>query len=92
MCADLSGVTGGGGSACCPGVPSTGRLPVNAPCSLRIHPTDKQKGCGIPPSFGPNVDSDEVISGVRFAVLKMVLVPVTGGMIQACYGAVGGFI
>lgn len=72
-------------------MPITGRVAVNTPRSLCIHPPDKQKGRGIPPSFRPSVDS-EFISGVSFAILKMVLVPVPGGTIRACSGAVGGFI
>lgn len=72
-------------------VPITRGLAVNAPRSLFVHPPDKQKGRGIPPSFRPNIDSDEFISGVSFAILKMVLVPVPGGTTQACSSAVAGF-
>lgn len=51
-------------------VPITRGLAVNAPRSLFVHPPDKQKGRGIPPSFRPNIDSEDSFQVLALLFLK----------------------
>lgn len=75
------------------GATTMGRLAVNGHCSFSsCPPTARQNGYGVSPSFKPNFDSQEVVSGIRCALIKMLLVPIAGEIAKVCYDTVGALV
>ena len=74
------------------GATTTGRFAVNGHCFVSSRPpTARQNGYGLPPSFKPNADSQEVVAGIRCA-LKMLLVPIAGEIVKVCCDTVGALV
>lgn len=67
---------------------------MDAALSFHIHPRldNMDVGYQIPPSFASNVDSQEVVSGIRCALREMISVPVAGEIAKACRDAVGALV
>ena len=65
----------------------------NGCCSFSsCPPRARENGNGVPPSFKASVDSQEVVSGVRCAALKMLLVPLAGKIAKVCCDTVGALV
>lgn len=52
-------------------------------------PTARQRGYGMPPSFKPNSDPQQDISGIRCTLLKVILVPIVGEIAKVSHDTVG---
>lgn len=52
-------------------------------------PTARQSGYEIPPSFKPNSDPQQDISGIRYTLLKVLLVPIVDEIAKVCHDTFG---
>lgn len=67
---------------------------MDAALALHIDPQldNMDVGYQIAPSFASNVDSQEVVSGIRCALQEMIPVPIAGEIAKACRDAVGELV